>query len=60
MKDHKRFDASVTVAIPTKLSELIETAANQQFTNTSTYVRQSIARSLKEDGFDLDSLTRVA
>jgi hypothetical protein len=60
MKDNKRFDASLTVAIPSKLSELVETAANQKFCNSSTYVRQSIARSLKDDGFDLNSLTGVA
>jgi hypothetical protein len=59
MKD-KRFDASLTVAVPTKLTELVEAAATQKFTNSSTYVRQSIARALKDDGFDLDALTRVA
>jgi Arc/MetJ-type ribon-helix-helix transcriptional regulator len=59
MKD-KRFDSSLTVAVPTKLSQFVEAAASQKFTNASTYIRQSIARSLKDDGFDLNELTRVA
>lgn len=57
MKDRQRFDASLTVAVPTKLTELVEAAATQKFTNSSTYIRQSIARSLKDDGFDLGALT---
>ena len=59
MKD-KRFDASLTVAVPTKLSELVEAAANQKFCNSSTYIRQALARSLKDDGFDLNALMHVA
>jgi Arc/MetJ-type ribon-helix-helix transcriptional regulator len=58
MSKNNRFSVSLTVALPTKLSDLVVKAAEQRYTNTSSYVRQSIARSLKDDGFDLDA--RVA
>ena len=53
MSYDKRYGATLAVNVPSKLAELVETAAKQQFTNASTYVRQAVARSLKADGYDL-------
>jgi hypothetical protein len=51
----KRYGATLAVNVPAAIAELVETAAKKQFTNSSTYVRQAVARSLKADGFDLEA-----
>jgi hypothetical protein len=56
----ERFDDSLTIMLPTKVSEMVQTAASRRLTNSSNYVRQAVAKSLREDGFDLDAAMRVA
>ena len=48
-----KYEASVTFSVPTKMSEAVETVAARQFTSASAYIRQAVARSLQNDGFDL-------
>jgi predicted HicB family RNase H-like nuclease len=54
MKPSKpRYDEQLAVSVPRKMSEAVEMAAAQQFTSASAYIRQAVARSLQNDGFDL-------
>ena len=54
MKPQKqRYDDQLAVSVPRKMSEAVETAAAQQFTSASAYIRQAVAKSLKDDGFNL-------
>jgi hypothetical protein len=48
-----KYEASVTFSAPTQLSEAVERAAREQYTSASAYIRQAIAKSLQNDGFDL-------
>jgi predicted HicB family RNase H-like nuclease len=48
-----KYEAQLAVSVPRKMSEAVEMAAAQQFTSASAYIRQAVARSLQNDGFDL-------
>jgi predicted HicB family RNase H-like nuclease len=49
----KRYDDQLAVGMPRDLSELVATAAQQQYIPVSAYIRQAIATKLKSDGFSL-------
>jgi metal-responsive CopG/Arc/MetJ family transcriptional regulator len=44
---------SISLVVPTKLAELVDEAAKKQFSNSSIYIRQAVARALKADGLEV-------